>query len=345
MNGNDNDELNRLIAAFMDGTLDEQGRADFERRLREDPGVVQQTGEAVRFDMELADAMRPDHLEIVQQRRMVIDRATGQALSVETSDRVARTVNLAVPARDVTPAAKPKSPWLGLAIIAAILAGGGIWWATRKQDATTAPPASSVPVAAPVWVSLPLKNPGFELPDLGPPPASIPTPPDWRDKYASTMVSQRSLPVGEAHGGKQVAWLLPGSHMKQLLYDPSGKPVVFEPGRKLRISGWVKPETPVSGRIDGFHLALHYVDDRLLQYVVRYHVVPIDGSGWRKFSVEMTVPPQEVFEPSYTNATNMLTTVTGRPMLLSITNISAGQKTPVTFLLDDMEVELMQDAK
>jgi hypothetical protein len=264
---------------------------------------------------------------------------------VETSDRVARPIDLGAPARDVTPVAKPKSPWLGLAIIAAILAGGGIWWSTRKPDAATAVPASTPPVTAPVWVSLPLKNPGFELPDLGPPPATAPSPKEWQEKFTSSMVFQRALPAGEAHGGKQVVYLLPGSHMKQSLFDGGGNPVVFEPGRKLRISGWVKPESPVSGRIDAFHLALHYVDDRLLQYVVRYHVVPLDGSGWRKFSVEMTVPPQEVFEPSYTNATNLLTTVTGRPMLLSITNISAGQNTPVTFLLDDMEVELMPDAK
>lgn len=331
------DELSRLIGAFMDGTLDEAGRQEFERRLREDPEALRQTGEAVRFDMALADVVRPDHLEIVQQRRMVIERSTGKPVIVETSDRVARPIELGT-ALARKPNGKPK--WPLFLVLGGLLAAGGVWWSNRNNGMVTN--SNPSPPPAEKWVALPLKNAGFEAPELSGPLTGTEEMPGWQDKFTTPRATVLALPEGATHQGKQVAMLMPGGHMKQLLYQANGSALVFEPGRKLRISGWVKPEGSVPSRSEVFHIALHYVDDRLLQYVVCYKVVPLDGSGWRRISVEMTIPPQEVFEPSYTSATNLLATVTGRPVLLSFTNISSGLRTPVAFMLDDIEVEVME---
>lgn len=327
-----NDETDRLIAAYLNGTLSEEDRAAFEQSTRENPDALHRAAEAVRFEMLLADAARPDQLELVQQRRVVIDRASGRPVAVESTQRVGSPGAM----ETAPPAPKPRGYLLAVSLATAALAGVAIWLAIQDRQRVEPLAVSAA------WQPLPLKNHGFETPDLGTPPASSETIPAWQDKFSTPNAKLLALPPGAAHGGKQVALLAPGGHLKQFLNDAAGQPVVFEPGRKLRVSGWVKPEGPVAGHAQVFHLALHHVDERLLQYVVRYQVVPLDGGGWRRFSVEFTVPAQDVFEPSYGKTTNLLATVTGRQILLSITNISFGERIPVPFLLDDLAVEMME---
>lgn len=331
---NPDKEMERLIAAYLDGTLDEEDRDAFERCLRDNPDALRQTAEAVRFEAQLADALQSDHMELVQQRRVLIDRVSGQPILVESTQRVGRPW---IPGSSL-PDSKSRLRLLVIPLAIALVAVG-IWlswngWQRGGNGGTTAN-----------WKVLPLKNHGFESPDLGVPPASSTALPDWQDKFSTSNATLLALSPGLAHEGRQVARLASGGHIKQLLYDDSGQPVVFEPGRRLRVSGWVNAEVPVEANADIFHLALHYVNDHLKQYVVCYRVSSLDGSGWRRFSVELFVPEQEVFEPSYTSDSNLVATVTGRQILLSITNISSGARTPVPFLLDDLSVEVMEDTK
>lgn len=332
----DDKEIDRLIAAYLDGTLSEADREAFERCMREDPGAIERAAEAVRFDAQLSDAAHPDHLELFQQRRMVIDRASGRPVVLESIQRVGPVGMAGTPTQAQT--GRRHGRW-ALPLTAILLAGLGIWWAVRGRDAGTGAGAAEV------WSILPLKNPGFESPGLGEKPTTSPEIQDWQDKFTTPNAALGSLPQGEAHGGKQVALLAPGGHIKQLLFDQDGRAVIFTPGTRLRVTGWVKPFEPVSGRADIMHIALHFVDEENRQYVVTYRIEPVDGSGWRHFSQELTVPEQETFEPSYGYTTGEVTSVRGRQMLLSITNISAQMPLKIGFMLDDMQVELLPPAQ
>lgn len=320
---NEDSEWKRLLAGFVDGTLDEAGRVEFERRLREDPSAVAAAGEAIRFEVELADAANPDQLEIVQQRRIVIDRRTGKPVVVESIERVA-----VPPDPDPVPAVRPPRRGMRVAVAGAALAAvlGGLGWWLR-------PPAGAD------WIPLTLRNAGFETPVVAD-GAQTPRTEEWQEKYQTRNASIEAPGAGRAHAGRQVARLAPGGHIKQSLRDGSGRPVLFAPGRKIRVSGWMKPEGGVENQSDILSVGLHYVDAELLQYVVTYRLVTVGRGDWRRFSAELTVPAQETFEPSYTGAPQAVVNVTGLPILLSITNISSGQPPEITVLLDDLEVAM-----
>lgn len=335
---NQDPEIDRLVAAFIDGTLSEGDRASFEKQVRENPQALARVAEAVRFEVELSDAANPDQLELVEQRRTVIDRTTGRSILVESSQRLGPVGPLESPAKRIS-----ARRWRWMALIAAVGSAGLIaWWlAGRTYQVPTA-----VPLKAPStgWELLPLKNPGFESPALGREPASSFDLAEWQEKFKTHNAKLIAIPQGGAHGGYQVAALAPGGHIKQSLFDSSGAPLVFQPGIKVRVSGWVAPTGPMEARVDGLIFALHYIDDELRQYVVVYRILGVDGGGWRHFSVELEVPEQDYFEPSYyTKETNPTASVRGRPILLSITNTTSFMLVKQTFSLDDLKVEVLRN--
>ncbi|MFD0895979.1 zf-HC2 domain-containing protein [Luteolibacter ambystomatis] len=323
-------ETTRLISAFVDGALQEKDRAAFEHLMRVNPEAVEAAAEAIRFEQDLSDAVRGDHIELVRQQRMIIDRATGRPVLIESSERIGQEPE---PSNRKTAAApSPASRWILAG--AACLAAGGIWW---LADHSRTP---QVPAGTTVWQALPLKNAGFELPDLAGKPARSSLITDWQAKFTTPAAAIESMPPTGAHGGRQVAALDPGGHIKQLLLNPDGSALVFAKNQRFRVSGWIAPDGPVNERADTLSIALHYVDDALRQYVVAYEIIAIEGSGWQRFEVALDVPEQGVFEPSYvTSGTTPSINIMGRPILLSFTNTTARVPRKIKVLLDDLVVE------
>lgn len=333
------EESDRLIAAFLDGTLTHEERDVLEKRLRESPELIARTAKAVRFDMALADAAGADPMELIEQKRVIIDRVSGQPLMVESTHRVGRP---GVGGMLFFSERYRRLWWLLLPCVVVLTASGWWWGMHRASQSSHSTPSPAHPTDASVamhWQSLPIRNPGFELQDLGSKPAVPGVLEDWDAEFRTQNVSLVSLPEGGAHGGKQVAMLAPGGHIKQWLKDDKGQPVLFEKGRQIRISGWVRQQNAVAPHPNALHVALHFVDEQKRLYVVSYNFVPIDGSGWRKFTMEAVVPEQEIFEAGYYPGPAL--NVRGRPILLSISNLSHQSSSAITFALDDMTVEEM----
>lgn len=324
------DELDNLIDAHLNGTLSDSNRARLEQRLRDDPEAIRKAAEAVRFEVELADAIRPDHLEVFQQRRMVIDQSTGKPVMVESIERVEPPGFSGGTAANTPRHTRRTLLFAGIGAACALLALGSLalhLLRPRHEEKTQ-------------WISLKLKNPGFEQPLLpAGSPDSVDTR-DWQDFFQTPNAAIGRLPDGAAHGGNQVARLHPGGHVKQLLTMSDGSPVVFEPGLKVRVSGWVKPEGSLPASAQILQLSLHFVNDAKTTYVACYRVLSLDNGGWRRFSAVLTVPESLMLDPSFTTQPAGVTDVTGKPVLLNLINLSAGTPPRVTFLLDDIEAEV-----
>jgi hypothetical protein len=324
------EELDTLIDALLNGTLSDSGRAKLEQRLRDDPEAIRKAAEAVRFEVELADAIRPDHVEVFQQRRMVIDPSTGRPVMVESIERVEPSGFSGGGSATNAPRARRTSVLKGAGAVCVLLAlaGMALHLLRFSQEEETQ------------WAAVKLKNPGFEQPPL---PAGSPDSADtrdWQDFFRTPNATIGRMPEGAAHGGAQFARLHPGGHVKQLLTMKDGSPVVFEPGMKVRVSGWAKPEgdLPVPAQI--LQLSLHFVNDAKATYVACYRVIPLDNGGWRRFSAVLTVPESLMLDPSFMSEPAGVTDVTGKPVLLNLINLSAGTPPKVTFLLDDIGAEV-----
>lgn len=335
MKDEQNDDLNELTAGYLDGTLNEEQLARFERHLREDSAALARVGDAVRFDVELRDAMNPDHIELIEQRRMVIDRVTGKPVLVETSQRVAQRGEWQQ--QQETGKRKKKHGWLlilALLLVAGILA----WWLTRKPPVQ--PPAAHASHDT-QWVAIPVRNADFEKPVMTPHGAlDYAVMPGWQDKFTT---HNARLTNQEAHSGSIAAYLRPGGHIKQLLERSDGVPLNFEPGMKLRVSGWVKQVKGDVEKHNALRADLHFVDEKMRQYAVTYDLMAFSGNDWQVFQVELTVPNQEKYLPAWDgdHTKEEAQKVRGRQVLLSLFNDTAFKSFATDLLIDDVKVEVL----
>lgn len=329
MKDEQHDELGELTAGYLDGTLNDEQRARFEQLLRENPAALSRVGDAVRFDVELRDAMNPDHIELIEQRRMVIDRVTGKPVLVEKSQRVAQRGEWLL--SQEASGKRSKRGWLALLLLIP-LAGGAVWLLARKQEA----PVASAPVLT--WQTLPLKNEGFEKKMMTPGGAvDLTTLPNWEDKFSTRNAL---LMNKDAHSGSQSAQLKPGGHIKQLLERSEGVPLNFEPGLRVKVSGWIKLLSPPDEKHHILRVDLHFVDEKLDQYAVNYDLIALAGAAWQPFQVEFTVPDQAKFKPSWADPfKGEALSVHGRQILLSLYNDSVSKSFATDVLMDDIKIE------
>lgn len=330
MKDEQHDELSELTAGYLDGTLNEEQRTRFERVLRENPAALAHVGDAVRFDVELRDAMNPDHIELIEQRRMVIDRVTGKPVLVEKSQRVAQRGEWT----DATQKSVSRSKKGGLALLLLLPIAGAVAWLLTRQ-----PEQLPVVEQSPVWHVLPLRNADFEKKIMTVGGAvDFMALPSWQDKFTTPNAL---LTNKGAHSGSFCAQLKPGGHIKQLLERSEGVPLNFEPGMKVKVSGWIKLLKSSDDKHNTLRADLHFVDEKMRQYAVNYDLMAFSGGGWQPFQVEFTIPDQAKFVPAwYGDVTkDEAQNVRGRQVLLSLYNDTVAKSYATDLLIDDVKVE------
>lgn len=335
MKDEQNDELNELTAGYLDGTLNKEQLVRFERHLREDSAALARVGDAVRFDVELRDAMNPDHIELIEQRRMVIDRTTGKPVLVETSKRVAQRGEWQQQQEE---ARREKKHGRLLILVLLVAAGILAWSLAHKYLAKN---RSSHVAPAPAWVTIPVRNADFEKwHKTSGGAADFMALPNWQDKFTT---HNARLTDKEAHSGSIAACLKPGGHIKQLLERADGVPLNFEPGMKLRVSGWVKQVKGDVEKHNALRADLHFVDEKMRQYAVTYDLMAFSGADWQAFQVELTVPNQEKYLPAWDgdHTKEEAQKVRGRQVLLSLFNDTASKSFATDLLIDDVKVEVL----
>ncbi len=275
-----NAELARLVARYQDQSLDAEGQAKLEARLRNDPAAREYCATSLRFDAALREALNPPpQLEWTETRRFIFSGGSRWELQRQQTVKFGATPDGAP--SDPTRRFRRPGLWLvGLSLLTIL----GVAAVTRVRR--EAPPA---PVT--------LRNPGFEGADLsfnreGQNTALI----DWQDFFPTphaTVAEAARVSQGTvfAKAGRNVAEVPAGYWLTQRLLRADGQPVLARPGQRLRLSGWaLKRANQPSCILRG---SLRFVASNrpgMIQFeAVRVQVL-LAGKGWQPFQLELTLP-------------------------------------------------------
>jgi hypothetical protein len=153
-------EFIRLVEGFLENTLSEPEVRRLEELLNSDPAAIDECARRLKMHAELEETCDPVHLELRQDRRMLIE-GRGDARRVlmrETQSahlgNSRATTEFALPGPAASPAGRVRALALAIPALVAVLLIG-IWiWQERKKDSPDSPgsdPQGGTTVSGPVW--------------------------------------------------------------------------------------------------------------------------------------------------------------------------------------------------
>ncbi|MBN8459525.1 MAG: hypothetical protein J0M04_16980 [Verrucomicrobia bacterium] len=340
-----NDEFRNLVDAVIDGHASPEEKQRLEDRMREDPVLLEYCAGRLVFHSELAESVRPVRIELVQQRRIVIDGEgpDRQVLFGETREtRIgSRPSLIRIPDRERLPWYRRGgfiAGWLAVGLAAAL----GSWFVVRDRQAPVNAPA--------VLPQLILRNGGFELdPASDDPEGRSDTIRDWDDFFpcpdtGAYDLEKYSKGKFKARGGHNVARFRsnkPG-WITQRLNLADGSPLLARKGMAVVVRGWAYLEDEPSQQ-KSIEISLRHVASthpQMIQYVADSGYVSLKGGSWQPFSIRFDLSPfslkTEVKHKEWGDHTNAALDLDGKALSLSIDNFY----NPAVFL-DDLTAELL----
>ena len=336
-------EFRNLVDAVIDGQATPEEQQRLEDRMRVDPTLLNYYADRLVLHAELAESVRPLRVELVQQRRIVIEgEGPGrQVLFGETHEaRIGGRQNLiALPDRTPVPWYRRMGILAGLALAALILAAFGLVRMLRPAAASASPP--------PVLV---LRNGGFEDDRPSDDPAgrseSIL---EWDDYFPcpdSGVYDLEKYSHGKlkAHGGRNAVRLRADrpAWITQRLNLADGSPLLARKGMVVQVHGWALLDAEPS-RQDSIEISLRHVASThptMIQYVADSGEITLKGGTWQPFSIRFALSPLSlvtaVKHKEWGDTTTPTLDIEGKALSLSIDNFYNP-----TVILDDVSAELM----
>jgi hypothetical protein len=328
-------ELRDLTARFLDDGLDAASRDRLEQRLKADPVARAYCAEQLRFAAALQESLAPQRIELVETRRMVLEK--GGAL-VEQQRSVRYGDSTPVPLPGNAAPAPSRMWWRKAAAILLLLVAGGLAWHFLSGGKSAPESAASAGPAR-----LELRNAGFEASDLSLSPRGISDVlENWSDGVRSAQVNlvEISRVSGGrifAKSGKNVASFQDAGSINQRLQRTDGTVLTARQGVHVRISGWAYAEGDAPG---AFICALRFIasgrpDMRLYEAARGKAEVP--PNSWQPFSFDLKIagnlmrPPYSTVTPA---PTEPMLDLTGRELYLAVAS-----RCRSTLLLDDLRIE------
>lgn len=324
------EELQRLVAGFLDHSLDPEGQARLESRLREDTSARQYCASRIHFDAELQEVLAPQEpLEWSETRRVVKSGPFSWELRREQSLRFGPS------SPERRSMLHRRSGWWLAAVLVPVSAAG-IWTAFRPS---------------PISPKLVLRNPSFESSDLTFSSSAESTSLlEWQDYFRASnasLVEISPFTGGKilARAGRNVVRFKGATYITQRLTKSDGSPFLARPGEKVSLKGWmhVEPER-VPAKFD---VGLRFVASgwpEMSQYYIARVEVPLEKAGWQEFSVVVEIPADLKTTKGSSSKTGLtaplpMLNLEGRQVTLSIDNFDP----ETTLLLDDLVIEVMKN--
>ncbi len=340
-----NEEFRDLVDAVIDGHASPEEKQRLEERMREDPELLEYCAGRLVFHSELAESVRPVRIELVQQRRIVIDGEgpDRQVLFGETREtRIGgRPSLISLPERAPLPWYRRAgfiAGWLVVGLAAVL----GFWFFPWDRQAPVK--------AAPVFTQIVLRNGGFELdPASDDPEGRSDAIRDWDDYFpcpdtGAYDLEKYSKAKFKARGGHNVARFRPNrpGWITQRLNLADGSPLLARKGMAVVVRGWAYLEAEPSEQ-KSIELSLRHVASthpQMIQYVADSGDVSLKGGAWQPFSIRFDLSPfslkTEVKHKEWGDNTNAAHDLDGKALSLSIDNFY----NPAVFL-DDLSAELI----
>lgn len=332
-------EIADLISRHLDQRLDETGRARLEKRIQEEPAVREYCAKRLRFEASLQEALRPQKLEWLETRRVVVNQEGSEP---EWEIQRTQTVRYGSPEKSqsnlitLKPSKRSGRGWL-LAVLGLLLLAAALWYYFHSRNLS-----AKESTIGPRPSSLVLRNPGFETTDLAlSPRGTSHSLLDWQDYFPtpkSDLCEINRVSEGKifAKSGRNVARLLSGSYLTQRLRREDGSPLLAKPGLKIVLSGWAYAQgKPPHGMRSALRFVASSRPDQI-QYEACRAEIKLQPEGWQAFRIELTLPENLTFPAYYIenvpNAPKL--DLLGRELTLSIDSSCAQ-----SLLLDDLKIE------
>ncbi|GAA5481923.1 hypothetical protein [Haloferula sargassicola] len=309
-------ELERLVSRFLDDSCSKEERARLEERLQDEPEAMEYCARAIRFDAALGEVLNPRELEWEETRRLVIDRESGPAWTLQRRLRLGRSYR------------RWRWPtYLALAGVVILATGGGLWWRHLRGEEFV------------------LRNGDFEAMDLSQSRSPVSeTIFYWQESFFTTRANLLDLNRATdgkfyARSGRNVVSLSQWGFLNQVILNRNGATLDAKPGLRLTVRGWYMSEVSAP---DGLFTAVRFVASGypdMVQYSAATSTHDVEAGGWHSFEMTLTLPqnlwiPQEETLHSIPDTPPSID-LAGKPLTLSIDCKMEG-----ILYLDDLSIEV-----